>query len=253
MDKSSPVQLNISPVDTNQTQTSETERITSHISPWLTAIAYPLGKYLVLPSYFPKIEIIGQEHLPISGPVIIAPTHRSRWDSLIVPYAVGHHVTKRHLRFMVSANEMKGIQGWFVKRLGGFPVDTEQPGIGSFRHTVELLIGGEMLVIFPEGNIFRDNQLSPLKTGLTRMACHAQAKIASNAQGGIKIVPMSIRYSQPVPKFGCQVKIQIGAPLEVKDFDVKKSMKVATQSLTTALETSLTALDLANPPLLTGT
>ncbi|PSB02825.1 lysophospholipid acyltransferase family protein [Merismopedia glauca] len=253
MDKSSPVQLNVSPAAINPTQTPETERITSHISPWLTAIAYPLGKYLVLPSYFSKIEIIGQEHLPRTGPVIIAPTHRSRWDSLIVPYAVGHHVIKRHLRFMVSANEMKGIQGWFIRRLGGFPVDTEQPGIGSFRHTVELLLAGEMLVIFPEGNIFRDNQLSSLKPGLVRMACHAQAKIDSKAQEGVKIVPMSIRYSQAAPKFGCQVKIHIGAPLEVNEFDVKKSMKVATQRLTTALETSLMDLDLANPPLFVGT
>jgi 1-acyl-sn-glycerol-3-phosphate acyltransferase len=248
MDKLSPVQLNFSVVDTNQTQAPETERITSHVSPWLTALAYPLGKYVVLPAYFPKIEVIGQENIPTQGPVIIAPTHRSRWDSLIVPYAVGRYATKRHLRFMVSANEMKGIQGWFIRRLGGFPVDTEQPGIGSFRHTVELLVAGEMLVIFPEGNIFRDNKLSSLKPGLARMACHAQAKINPNQEEKVKIVPMSLRYSQSIPKFGSHVKIQIGKPLEVQDF-AAKSIKVATQNLTAALETSLEALDITNPPL----
>jgi 1-acyl-sn-glycerol-3-phosphate acyltransferase len=55
---------------------------TSRVSPWLTSLFYPLGHYIVLPFYFGKIEITGQEHLPKDGPVILAPTHRSRWDAL---------------------------------------------------------------------------------------------------------------------------------------------------------------------------
>jgi 1-acyl-sn-glycerol-3-phosphate acyltransferase len=252
MDKSFTVQLNISTIDTNPISAPETERITSHVSPWLTSIAYPLGKYLVLPTYFREVEVIGSENIPRTGGVVIAPTHRSRWDSLIVPYAMGHSVTKRHLRFMVSANEMKGLQGWFIRRLGGFPVDTEQPGIGSFRHAVELLVAGEMLVIFPEGNIFRDDRLSSLKPGLARIACHAHTKLASNGEDEVKIVPVSIRYSQPIPTFGCKVRIQIGEPLEVKQFDLKKSVKLATQNLTAALSSSLEALDVENPVLVKG-
>jgi 1-acyl-sn-glycerol-3-phosphate acyltransferase len=76
------------------------------------------GNYLVLPAFFSKITVTGQENIPLTGGVILAPTHRSRWDALILPYAVGRLVSGRDLRFMVSANEMKGVQGWFIRRLG---------------------------------------------------------------------------------------------------------------------------------------
>jgi len=72
----------------------------------------------------------------------------------------GRGVTGRDLRFMVSADEVRGIQGWFD--LGGFP--DKHPAITTLRHE-SLLQQGEMLVIFPEGNIFRDGSLHPLKLG----------------------------------------------------------------------------------------
>src|SRR4028119_439206 len=92
---------------------------TSRVSPWLTSLLYPLGHYVVLPFHFGKIEITGQEHLPKDGPVILAPTHRSRWDALMMPYSTGQKVTGRDLRFMVTADEVKGLQGWSSDIWGG--------------------------------------------------------------------------------------------------------------------------------------
>jgi 1-acyl-sn-glycerol-3-phosphate acyltransferase len=80
---------------------SNKQQITSHIAPWLINIVYPLGSSLVIPFYFGKIDISGQENIPPSGAVIVAPTHRSRWDALLVPYATGRLVSGRDLYFMV--------------------------------------------------------------------------------------------------------------------------------------------------------
>ncbi|HEY9812864.1 MAG TPA: 1-acyl-sn-glycerol-3-phosphate acyltransferase, partial [Candidatus Sericytochromatia bacterium] len=91
--------------------------ITSHVVSWLKSIVYPVSRYGLLPFYFSRIEVTGQENLPTEGAVILAPTHRARWDAFVVPYATGPYVTGRDLRFMVSANEMEGLQGWFVQRL----------------------------------------------------------------------------------------------------------------------------------------
>lgn len=210
----------------------------SHISPWLAKFAYPLGRYLVLPSFFGQIEITGQENIPTSGPVILAPTHRSRWDALLIPYATGRCATGRDLRFMVSADEVTGIQGWFVRRLGGFPVDTNHPAIASLRHGVEILQMGEMLVIFPEGNIYRDGYLHPLKPGLARLALTAES---SQLGLGVKIVPIALCYSQPLPQWGCDVKIRIGSPLQVKNYQTA-SVKQNAKQLTTDLEAALIEL-----------
>lgn len=239
-------------LDSSQ-QTIETKtatkvvQVTSTVSRWLPSILYPLARHFVIPFYFGQIQVTGQEHIPRSGPVILAPTHRARWDAIVVPHTTGRPTTDRDLRFMVSANEMQGLQGWFIRRMGGFPVDTDQPGIGSFRHGVELLEQGEMVVIFPEGGIFQDGRVHPLKRGL---ACIALNVESSNPGLGVKIVPISIRYSHQIPRWRCDVKVSIGTPLNVADYYTASTegcrgltARQSSQKLTTDLEAALKHLD----------
>jgi 1-acyl-sn-glycerol-3-phosphate acyltransferase len=212
--------------------------IDSRFSPWLTPLVYPLARRLVLPFYFGKIKVTGQENLPTEGPVILAPTHRARWDALLVPYATGRNVTGRDLRFMVSADEVKGIQGWFIRRLGGFPVNTRHPTIASLRHGVEVLQNGEMLVIFPEGGIFRDGQVHTLKPGLARLAIQAET---SQPGLGVQVVPIALEYSDAYPEWGCDVKICIGKPLKMSDY-VQGNAKQDAKQVTADLEAALRVL-----------
>lgn len=209
--------------------------IESQISPWLARLVYPIGRCLVIPSFFGEIEVSGQENIPRQGPVILAPTHRSRWDAILVPYAAGRLATGRDLRYMVTSDEIKGLQGWFIKRLGGFPVNPRQPSIGSFRHSIKLLSHGEMLVIFPEGDIIREVPVQPLKPGLARIALQAQSQINQK----IKIVPVSLCYAETYPSWGCDVRIRIGTPIAVDQYlqeSVRKGAKKLTQTLETALK-----------------
>ncbi|MEG3990161.1 lysophospholipid acyltransferase family protein [Microcoleus sp. S28C3] len=212
---------------------------TSRVSPWLTSLLYPLGHYIVLPFHFGKIEVTGQEHLPKDGPVILAPTHRSRWDALMMPYSTGQMVTGRDLRFMVTADEVKGLQGWFIRNLGGFAVDIKHPAISSLRYGVELLLDKQMLVIFPEGGIFQDGEVHPIKPGLARLAIQAEL---SKPGLGVKIVPMSIRYRPRIPQWGSEVKIAIGSPISVVDYANGGGKKEA-PLLTAQLEKALKNLD----------
>jgi 1-acyl-sn-glycerol-3-phosphate acyltransferase len=237
------MQLNSSEHSLDTTTSPKGQPVASRVSPWLMSFLYPLGRFIVLPFYFGRIEVTGQENLPTDGPVILAPSHRSRWDALIVPYSAGRHVTGRHLRFMVSADEVKGLQGWFIRRLGGFPVNIKQPGISSLRHGVELLLNEQMLVIFPEGGIFRDGQVHRLKPGLARIAMQAES---SQPGLGAKIVPVSIRYGTLIPAWRCGVSIHIGEPLQVADYCCQESTKQSAQQLTDDLEAALKELDAAH-------
>lgn len=210
----------------------------SRISPWLANILYPLGTYIVIPGFFSKIEITGQENIPAKNPVIIAPTHRSRWDALIIPYAMGRMVSGRDLRFMVSANEVKGLQGWFIRRMGGFPVNAERPGASSVRHSVELLEDDAMLVIFPEGNIFRDREVHPLKRGVARIALDVALE---KPETEVNILPVSLKYSDPYPSWGAKVKVDIAQPINVAEY-LEDSLRRSSQKLTQTLETKLQQL-----------
>jgi 1-acyl-sn-glycerol-3-phosphate acyltransferase len=212
--------------------------VNSRINPCLIRFCYFLGNYLVLPAFFSKITVTGQENIPLTGGVILAPTHRSRWDALILPYAVGRLVTRRDLRFMVSANEMKGVQGWFIQRLGGFPVNTDHPGMGSLVHSVELLAAGEMVAIFPEGGISRDRVVHPLKPGVARIALEVKT-IKPDAD--IKILPVSISYNQPYPGWGSEATVNIGQGINVLDYQ-QNSLKRETVRLTKTLSDRLKLL-----------
>jgi 1-acyl-sn-glycerol-3-phosphate acyltransferase len=219
-----------------------TNTITSSFSPLVTSVIYPFGQ-LFLPNYFWQIKILGQENLPRTGATILAPTHRSRWDSMLIPYIAGPYALGRNVRFMTSANEMKGLQGWFVRRLGGFPVDTTNPSLSSFRYAIDLISQGELMTIYPEGGIRNDGFLHPLKKGLARIALQAQA---SHPGQDIKIVPISIRYSQKFPKWRDSVSIVINPPLLVANY-AQKSVKAGSEALHQALtEAMQSAIDLNN-------
>jgi 1-acyl-sn-glycerol-3-phosphate acyltransferase len=216
------------------TSSKSTLAVKSRFSPILTPLAYLLGCWFVLPAYF-RISVSGQENIPKEGPVILAPTHRSRWDALLIPYAAGRFATGRDIRFMVTADEVKGFQGWLIRRLGGFPVNPRNPGIGSLRHGVEVLQDREMMVIFPEGGIFRDKELHPLKPGLARLALQAET---SQPNLGVKIVPVNLDYSDPLPKWGTEVNITIGKPIEISKYaegNAKQNALTVTNELRDAL------------------
>lgn len=223
--------------------TENSDKLNSRISPWLAKIIYPLGCYLVLPLFFGKIQITGQENIPQHDPVIIAPTHRSRWDAFIIPYALGRFVSGRDLRFMVSANEVKGLQGWVIRRMGGFTVNTERPQLNSIHHSIELLQQAqEMVVIFPEGGIFHDYQIHPLKRGVALIALQAETETDTDkSKRRVKILPVGIRYSKPCPSWGTEVKVNIGTPITVAEY-LSNSLRKSSQKLTIALQESLQKL-----------
>jgi 1-acyl-sn-glycerol-3-phosphate acyltransferase len=213
---------------------SKSSEVDRGFSPWLKTIAYPLGR-LSIPLYFRQIEIIGSENIPRSGATILAPTHRSRWDSLVLPYCVGHYVTGRDLRFMVSSDEMTGLQGFIVRRLGGFPVDTEKLAPSTFRQAIDILADGQMLTIFPEGNIFRTPELQEIKPGLARIALQAHSLYGDI---DVKIVPVAIQYDRDYPTWGSRVRVNIGKAIPVNNYDhrqPKASGKQLTADLTAAL------------------
>ncbi len=211
------------------------EALTTHVSPWLTPLAYTLGCHVVLPWHFSKIQLEGQENLPKEGPVILAPMHRSRWDALLLPWATGRKTTGRDINFMVTADEMAGIQGWVIRHLGGFPVNTTKPSSTSIRCGTEILRRGEMLAVFPEGDIFKDGAVHPLKAGLARMAL----QVAIEHQLNIRVVPIGLFYSdiETVPR-GSEVRVVIDTPIQTdayRDWPVKQAAQRLIADLQDAL------------------
>ena len=190
------------------------EAYSYRIQSYLAVLAMWLTQDIVLRLFFSKKIIKGKEFLNlVDGPLIIAPTHRSRWDGLILTFAIGRRVTNRDCRFMVTTPEMKGLQGWFLKRLGCFSINQESPSLFSLRYAVELIYSKNQLVIFPEGKITTNGKKLKLKQGLFRLA-----KLARKKGEPIKIVPVGIAYDNVKPKFRDEFSICIEKPFDLDDF-----------------------------------
>ena len=169
---------------------------------------------IILRFFFSKKKIINNGFsIPINSSIILAPTHRSRWDGLILTMAMGRRVTNRDCRFMVTKSEMKGIQGWFLKRLGCFSINQLSPSLSALRYAINLIEKGEQLVVFPEGKINRYGKKLVLKEGLYRLALLATKKTES-----ITILPIGIAYSEVSPKFRSEFCLSFGEPIVMNDY-----------------------------------
>ena len=84
--------------------------ICHEINPFLGLIAMFITQDIVMKIFFKEKKIINNKFpIPYNSSVILAPTHRSRWDGLILTMAMGRRVTKKDCRFMVTKSEMIGI------------------------------------------------------------------------------------------------------------------------------------------------
>ncbi|MFO8237708.1 MAG: 1-acyl-sn-glycerol-3-phosphate acyltransferase [Prochlorococcaceae cyanobacterium] len=185
---------------------------TSSISPWLAPVAMVLTQDLTLPLWFRAIRVDGLERLPRQGPLLLAPTHKSRWDALLLPHAAGRRATGRDCRFMVTIDEMEGLQGWFLQRLGCFAVNQQRPSLTSLRHAFELLEAGEQLVVFPEGRIRRHgDEPIRLHQGLARLAALALSRGLS-----VPVVPVGLAYGHPWPRPCDRAAICFGEPMQIE-------------------------------------
>ena len=170
---------------------------------------------IILRIFFSKKRIINNcFSIPIeNSSIILAPTHRSRWDGLVLTMAMGRRVTKKDCRFMVTKSEMNGIQGWLLKRLGCFSINQLSPSLSTLRNAIYLIEKGEQLVIFPEGKINRYGKKLVLKEGLYRLA-----RLATKKTNSIIIVPIGIAYSRVSPKFRSEFCLSFGKPIAMRDY-----------------------------------
>ena len=130
---------------------------------------------------------------------------------------------------MVTKSEMRGIQGWFLKRLGCFSINQLSPSLSALRCAIDLIVKGEQLVVFPEGKINKNGKKLVLKEGLYRLA-----RLATKKTNSIIIIPIGIAYSEVSPNFGSEFCISFGQPLAMNDylnFTIKEFNKLLNEKM----------------------
>ena len=177
---------------------------------FVTKVAYVLVRdlLLVLCKLYFRVTVSGREHLPKSGPYIIAPVHRSNIDTPLSAF-----VTRRRVRFMGKDSLWKQKQvGAFLSLLGGFPVTRGAADLEALKRCVAVLDAGEPLVMFPEGTRQSGATLHPLFEGPAYVAL----------KRGVPIVPVGIGGTERVMRKGSKMiwphkcHVTIGSPIDVE-------------------------------------
>lgn len=164
----------------------------------------------------PKVE--GLEHVPTSGPAILASNHLAVADSFYLPLVVRRRITFLAKSEYFTGTGLKGrLIRWFYTVAGQVPIDrTDADSAAAALHAAQgLLARGKLLGLYPEGTRSPDGRLYKGKTGLARVALHTGVPVIPVAMIGTDVVnpPGSARW-----RFG-RVTVRFGAPMDFSRFE----------------------------------
>jgi 1-acyl-sn-glycerol-3-phosphate acyltransferase len=162
----------------------------------------------------PTVE--GIEHVPLSGPVVIASNHLSFADSVVIPV-----VAPRKVVFLAKAEYFtgSGVRGWMSRTwfegLGMVPVDRgdTRAALDSLDVALNVLRRGDAFGIYPEGTRSRDGRLYRGRTGVAHLALTA----------GVPVVPVGLLGTPDIQPVGstlprlAKVTVTFGEPLHFHD------------------------------------
>ena len=130
------------------------------------------GLHVLCRAYF-GLELVGVEHIPTTGPLIVTPNHQTYADPPLVSIPV-----RRPVHYM-AWNRLFEIPlfGWLIRRLRAFPVQIESSDPRATREAVRLLQAGQVVMIFPEGERSPDGRVKRFKPGAFRLAASLAAPV----------------------------------------------------------------------------
>jgi 1-acyl-sn-glycerol-3-phosphate acyltransferase len=150
-----------------------------------------------------RMQRIGREHLPRSGPLLLASNHRSFLD----PFLIGMLV-RRPVYYMAKRELFeKRWQAWVLNALGAFPVDRGAGDHAAMDTARAILERGDCVVLFPEGTRVRPGPLGEPRRGVGRLALETGAPVAPVAVIGTEHVRRGWRIR---PR---KVRVRVGRPL----------------------------------------
>jgi 1-acyl-sn-glycerol-3-phosphate acyltransferase len=157
--------------------------------------------------------IVGREHIPETGPVILASNHLSFIDSIVIPLAVPRRVV-----FLAKAEYWEGRslaslpRRLFFRTFDAVPVQRDEQGDAqaSLDLARQVLARGDAFGIYPEGTRSRDGRLYRGRTGVAHLALTA----------GCPVVPVGLSGTQDIQPVGARlprlakVTVKFGEPLD---------------------------------------
>jgi 1-acyl-sn-glycerol-3-phosphate acyltransferase len=202
---------------------------------------------LLLRIFYRRIDVVGLEHLPVDGPVIVVANHHNG----AIDAALLMAVSPRRLGMIVKAPLFRPpLLGFLLRRLGAIPARRRQDvdSVADSARNAEMfsaasarLASGGALLIFPEGTSHEDPTLRPLRTGVARLALGAAIPV--------RIVPVGLVFDAPSTFRGGDALVVVGEPVEMAEFNARAAgsdedtVRALTERVSVALRRQMVEAD----------
>jgi 1-acyl-sn-glycerol-3-phosphate acyltransferase len=152
-----------------------------------------------------RTSVEGRDRVPPTGPVIIAPVHRSFIDFFVVS-----EVTDRKLHYMAKDSLWDNrMLARILPTVGAFPVDRDTADRESLRRAQQVLEAGEVLILFPEGERRTGPVVQDLHEGVAFLAARTGATVVPVGVGGsASVMPKGTHVPRPL-----HIHLVVGEPL----------------------------------------
>ncbi len=168
-----------------------------------------------------RAKVRGAEYFPESGAAVVIANHVSFIDWLLISSAC-----PRPIRFVMHSSFMKiPVIGLFFRRAKVIPIAgfKEDPAVleEAFVKISAELRAGEMVCIFPEGEITRDGNMVPFRKGIERILAENPVPVIPVAIDGMWGSYFSRRHgkamSKPFRRFWSRISLAIAPAVPAKD------------------------------------
>src|SRR6266436_2926494 len=168
--------------------------------------------------FFSRVHPLGLEHLPEGG-FLLLPNHITWVDALVLQFAC-----PRPIRYIIDQEFYhKPTLKPFLRTVGCIPIDSRKAR-SAIRAATEQIAAGEIVCLFPEGQLTRSGTLLRLRRGYELIAQHANAKVVPvwldrlwgsifSFQGG----KFFTKWPKEIPY---RVTVAFGKPIEANAADI---------------------------------
>ena len=185
--------------------------------------------------------VTGFEHVPHTGPVIMAANHVSFADEMFTPLAARRQIIYfAKAEYFTTPGPRGRAMAAFFRGMGHVPVDRAdtRSAAASIDIGVEVLRAGRALGIFPEGTRSPDGQLHKFRTGVARLALRTGAPVVPVGLVGTREVqpPDSRRWHRAA------VEVNFGAPMHFGDRAAEERSSRVLREITETIRIAVQAL-----------
>lgn len=159
-----------------------------------------------------RLEVKGRENIPRQGAVIAVANHLSVVDPPLLVLVLG-----RKTAFMAKEELFSSrISAFLMRWLGAFPVSRGRINRDALKKAAEVLAGGQVMAIFPEGMRSQHARLKTAYAGTALVAIRSQAPLVPVGITGTEVIKgLSWIWHRP------RVTVNIGKPFYLPAVDGK--------------------------------